>query len=397
MSPAYLPLGPLGNNRPRKWDAIGALPLSRVQAAAPDFTAWWTSADPTSMLLAANGVGGFVSASGQTVGGWLNVKDCGSKTFAQCLAAQPELITNPGDPFTATTGYTNFGGSHAIVGDDLVITRGAGTTYDYITVPCVVGRSYYLDIVVTSHDASNWTLRVGSAPGNFEEFLASPFGSQSFRFTAGRTTEFINFLVNGTTGQTLKINSISIKELPTLPLLQASGASEPQYLLSGGIGSLNTDGVNDYLSTGTLASALPSDCAVYLAIKANPADTQYMLMSSSASPYFYGTVVDSDGGSVTGGAGTPSFELDAAGNVWAGTRDTLHNDLADDAGHIFVGRNVNLSNFPDLYFGVWGYNNGTYLFTGAYRDILIVPESVLTANPTLHADIMAMLAARYPS
>lgn len=369
--------------------------LSRVQAAAPDFTAWWTSADPTSMLLAANGVGGFVSASGQTVGGWLNVKDCGSKTFAQCLAAQPELVTN-GTFDTDVSGWTTNNANASVTwvsGGKMLF---ASESFAYAKTPISLGPTnsrFLVTFTITDRTGALANLHVGiGASGN----TVSGNGTFSYIYTGSGDTEFQIRPNSGGTGS-LVIDDISIKALPALPLLQSDSAREPQYLLSGGIGSLNMDGVTDFLSTGTLASALPSDCAVYLAIKANPADTQYVLMSSSAPDCFYGVVVDSDGGSVTGGAGTPSFELDAAGNVWAGTRDTLHNDLADDAGHIFVGRNVNLSNFPDLYFGVWGYNISTYLFTGAYRDILIVPESVLTANPTLHADIMAMLAARYPS
>lgn len=372
--------------------------LARVQAAAPDFVAWWTSADPTSMLLAADGVGGFVSASGQTVGGWLNVKDCGSKSFAQHLAAQPELVTNGGfdsdsawaDISTGTATATIASGVLTITGTD-ASNRGGRD----IAIPTVVGRHYLVGWENVSGSGA-YTLggNTASALGGSTVFAVTGHSKTAAIFRATTTTTYL-YAQTGSAGATRVIDNVSVKELGTLPLLQASGASKPQYLLSGGIGSVNADGSDDHLSTGALASALPSDCAVYARVKTT--DNRGYIFSGAATDsneYFF-CFQDGLTSPVYGNVGSPTLYVDDA--EFTGHRGDYYDAISDGAQHSLVARSIDLSGLAALTLAAYLPSPSVNYVAAAFGDILIVPEALLTAKPTLHADIMAMMAARYPS
>ena len=353
--------------------------LARVQAAAPDFVAWWTSADPTSMLLASDGVGGFVSASGQTVGGWLNVKDCGSKTFAQYLAAQPELWAH--DLVTAT-------GESEIIGDNVyrIYSSAGANSFVGITAALTVGSWYDVTFTIDSISAAGSGIRIQDGGPVY-----STVGQHHGIFKASNTVMFIK---RNLVACDYQISGVSVKALPDHHLF-GSGAGKPQYLLSGGIGSVNADGVDDHLSTGALASALPSDCAVYARVKTTD-DRGYIFSGAAtdSNEYFF-CFQDGLTSPVYGNVGSPTLYVDDT--EFTGHRGDYYDAISDGAQHSLVARSIDLSGLAALTLAAYLPSPTVNYVSGAIGDILIVPEALLTAQPTLHADIMAMMAARSPS
>ena len=372
--------------------------LARVQAAAPDFVAWWTSADPTSMLLASDGVGGFVSASGQTVGGWLNVKDCGSKTFAQYLAAQPALNSNSGFDSDLTGWAAN--PSATIAWDDgtaEVDITGSGGGIISGNVTTVVGARYLLSARVRRGTyVGDVNLGYGPSTNTIGGYtLTDDWAVITGVFVATATTHQI-YVRRGTAATgTYYVDDFTLKALPSLPLLQANATERLQYLLSGGIGSVKADGVNDFLSTGALASALPSDCAVYARVKTT--DNRGYIFSGAATDsneYFF-CFQDGLTSPVYGNVGSPTLYVDDT--EFTGHRGDYYDAISDGAQHSLVARSIDLSGLAALTLATYLPSPTVNYVSGAIGDILIVPEALLTAQPTLHADIMAMMAARSPS
>lgn len=189
-----------------------------------------------------------VTAVGQTVGAVLDVK--------HGLVPGAELVTN-GDFSAGATGWTADPG-WTISGGQASFSGGvAGNLLANVAV--TAGRFYAVAV-----DVSGLTglvdLRLGNGGVQVAVFPAGSSGRIVFRVAA---TSGIQFIIRGQAGATITIDNISVRELPGNHFTQATFGSRPAYQVDGSnLGHLLFDGVNDFMSSGTITPGSDKVCVV---------------------------------------------------------------------------------------------------------------------------------------
>lgn len=203
--------------------------------------------------------GGLVGAIGATVGALLDKVPIGDRTFAAFMALQPQLVSNPGGPYVATTGWSiTFGAgtlsaagglmTHASAGAARCVTAIAGLT---------VGRWYSLEYAGLSQVSTTLRLTADSAGGTTGLVLTSTTATGNLRFKATATTLYVGIVKGAATSTT--IGSLSVKELPGVAAEAPADTQRPVY---GTSPQIDFDGVDDVLNA-QIPTDLGSDAAVY--------------------------------------------------------------------------------------------------------------------------------------
>lgn len=157
----------------------------------------------------------------------------------------PELVTN-GDFSDGLTGWndsavTSSGGSVTNDSGAALIARGSSRAEFYQTITTVAGRSYrFSGTVLEMTGTANWW--IGSTRNNASALNGSgvPVGTFNGIFTANSTTTYLTMGVDGSSGQTVKIDNISVREvdynlpLPVFDVLRRQYEPEPVVKLLGG-------------------------------------------------------------------------------------------------------------------------------------------------------------------
>ena len=136
--------------------------------------------------------------------------------------AAVELVSNPGGPFTVTTGWTGaFGGSLSIVSDNIRVTEdgGDGTQARAVSPPIatVVGRAYRVTASMGPCSGAQQNIGVGNnsnGAGAHTSQLAPASTVTVFTFTATATITYFRYLTEETTaGATADLISLSVRLL----------------------------------------------------------------------------------------------------------------------------------------------------------------------------------------
>lgn len=213
-----------------------------------DILLWYDPADLSTMFTNTTGTTQ-VAADGDSVALMLDKGQWGGKTFAEVMAAQPELAPSDGSTLTGWTTSDSGGGSTTSDGTSIRIQfDGSGSGFAGIATAPGLGKTYRVEatIVVAS---GTLTLQIGSAVRNFTS------GTYTLSRTIGQTpavniVEFKRY--NASTAVDATVSAISIKEIPGYHRVQATGTSMPKYKTDGTLHWLLYDGTDDSYQTPTI-------------------------------------------------------------------------------------------------------------------------------------------------
>lgn len=195
-----------------------------------------------------------VTALGQPVGLILDKRMWGGKTYAQVMAAQPELNTNPGGPFLDTAGWTAQQGTMSVVGGKLRATRAAGTNGRATTpIACIVGRPYRVNVSGMAATATG-AIVIARSAGSTAGAPLSMTSDGAYTFIATQTTHYVMVLASsGADGTYVECGAVSVREIPSTPAQQTTSASRPVWREDDlGARGLQFDGVDDFLVTPSI-------------------------------------------------------------------------------------------------------------------------------------------------
>lgn len=227
----------------------GFSPASLFAASEPG--AWYDPSDLTTLFQDTAGTVP-VTATGQTVGLLLDK--------SKGLVLGPEKVSNGTFDGNSTAGWVSgFGlvnGTFTASGGVATLTQGSSDTSPrFVTTltGLTVGASYRLNFTSAAQSGLGdkfvaWTNSSGGTGGstlNQGGGVLWNGQSRSFLVTATATTMYVAVgVVSGTTGSTVSIDNISVKELAGNHLTQATAASRP-ILRTGS--KIDYDGVDDFL------------------------------------------------------------------------------------------------------------------------------------------------------
>lgn len=189
-------------------------------------------------------------------------------TYAQEMAAQPELISNPGNPFTVTTGWALVGGTISVVSNKLRVTDTGGGSSASILISTTSGSWYTVEYSGYAGTSLSPRIKVGTTAGGLDLGYVIPSASSgrvSFQAT-GATTYVSIQAITGTNGQYVELSGISTKKIPGNHALQATTSFQPKWQ-TGGLARF--DGLDDNLTT----TLTPSNTGMTLLAKAKLAAT----------------------------------------------------------------------------------------------------------------------------
>jgi hypothetical protein len=131
----------------------------------------------------------------------------------------PELVSNPGNPFVNTTGWTQQQGIMSVVGGKLRATRDAGGNGRATTpITCVIGSTYRVVLTGISATATG-SVVIANSTGSTAGAPLSMTSDGAYTFVATQTTHFVMVLASsGADGTYVEIGGISTKEVKTLTL-----------------------------------------------------------------------------------------------------------------------------------------------------------------------------------
>jgi len=184
----------------------------------------WLPSDLTGLFTTATG--GANPVPGDPVGFMANCAGQGGKSFAQVMAGQPELVTN-GDFNAGSTGWivTGADASHIITFADGKLRYQSDTTSPILSFRqsnvLTVGKWYYIEVECSNYVSGS--LKTDNST-NGPTTLVSKAGKNMALVKA--TSEILNILRNSTNVD-LTIDSISIKEIPSLPFSQTTAGARP--------------------------------------------------------------------------------------------------------------------------------------------------------------------------
>lgn len=202
---------------------------------------WWAFTSPDRMFQENVGPTPANDPS-EVIGLSLSQRQSGAKTLAQVLAEATELVSNPGGPFTATTGWTQQQGVMSVVSGKLRATASA-VSNGRLTIPitCVIGKSYAMDLsgLVATASANvsitNSTVSTAGAP------LTALSDGRRY-FTATQTTHYVMIVASSGVDNTYaEIGSVSVKEVSSYAATQATGSFKPTVQPGGAKGDATDD------------------------------------------------------------------------------------------------------------------------------------------------------------
>ena len=204
-------------------------------------------ATPTASLLSQNylestGVTA-ATATGNTLGLQLD--------WSEGAAIGAELVSNPGGPFTVTTGWTaNFGDISVVSGRLRSQGVSAGTSQASTSFTTVIGGLYRI-----RHDLSGTSsalrLKVGTSSGGSQYYQATSAGAATAYFVATTATAYISLQDLNSASDTdySEIGYAYAQRIAGNHLYQATAADEPSLIFTGGLWRLRGDGVSDNFLT----------------------------------------------------------------------------------------------------------------------------------------------------
>lgn len=200
-------------------------------STAGKLTTWLSPVDSTAIYLDDQAAGGNVSADAETIGLTLDKAQMDGKTASAFIDAQPELVSNPGGPFTTLTGFVGGGGNLSVDNGEVFLddNDGGGASCTYTASGLTVGALYRVRI-----DVSSFLQTAGSpyinlfGEGNIA-VSASGIVERFFRATVANETVVFGTGGAASAGDYIRVASISIKEIPGLHFLQSDTAKEPQF------------------------------------------------------------------------------------------------------------------------------------------------------------------------
>lgn len=240
---------------------------------------------------------------GEAIGLALDDHSWGPRSLASQLAQATELVSNPGGPFTATTGWTANGATLSVDSGNLRITStGAGFIGQAsATMTTVVGKTYAVRFTSLGGTGGIGTLRIGTSAGGTQIGTFAPgTGTWTYYFVATATTTYLTLCASSTNGQYVDYSICSGKLLDGNHALQATGTLKPTRQTSGA----KFDGSDDYLSTLVQPGSGPNFSVALLTVPASLGGFQYAFGSTDGTNRFgYGFNPD---GTVGFGFGTTS-------------------------------------------------------------------------------------------
>lgn len=187
--------------------------------------------DLSSLYLDDQAVGGNVSADAETVGLVLDKAQMDGKTADAFITAQPELVSNSGNPFTATTGYTTVNASLSVVDGKIRVTGAGVAPRALFAITTVVGRRTKITTTVSNNATANFLIGASNNSDGSSAFAvtaASAQGDLEIDFVPTATTTYI-FVRHDTTNAIFDFSFLSAKELPGVHFLNATTAKEPAF------------------------------------------------------------------------------------------------------------------------------------------------------------------------
>jgi hypothetical protein len=137
------------------------------------------------------------------------------------VAGQPELVSNPGGPFTSTTGWTGVNGTLSVSSGSLRATQNTGSFVlsRFSLSGLTVGRAYVVTIdFVSAANCSNTQIWVGTALAAQDLNLSrstTAAGVVTAVFIAGATTRQLEIVGNAASSNgVLDIGSVAVREVP---------------------------------------------------------------------------------------------------------------------------------------------------------------------------------------
>lgn len=220
------------------------------------------------LFLLSNGSTGNVAADNDPCGLALDDHSWVYPNLARQVAAQAELVSNPGPAFVSTTGWTPQTNTPtlSIVGGRLrtTTTTGSGGGVSRMSSPltCVVGRTYRIAYSIEASVDPNINILV-SANANLNSAVLSlgafsglaAAGTAEFVATATTMYVGVSFGAPTAVGNTVDLNFASIKLMPGNHALTATGTQRPLWHPASGKPYLSLDGSDDRLVSPTIPSA----------------------------------------------------------------------------------------------------------------------------------------------
>ncbi len=205
------------------------------------------------------------ATAGDAIGLWFDQRQWNGQTFAQVLAAQSELVTN-GTFDSDLTGWTNSDlGAGSVSSWDagsgdgrLALPRADGSNIAsrVQAVATVAGRIYCVS--VRNPGANFSQVYVGSTSGGFQLLAILPLAgaaTTSYYFVATGAVSYIT-VRGGTNGATSYVDNISVKLIPGIHAIQATGTLKPSFQLLGAKGDGSDDNLLPPYTAGVGANFL---------------------------------------------------------------------------------------------------------------------------------------------
>ena len=258
------------------------IPYLPIDPATLSPTAWFRPNDTTTVFQTDNG-NTPVTAAGQTIGLLLGMDTSGGRGS--------EILTNPGGPFTATTGWTaRNSATLSVVSNRMRVAGGAAFSYAEAPVAGVtVGGTYEAlgNAVFVSGSDNNVrfeTSNLAGANGLTQTGPTGPGRLVRVIFTPTATTFYLR-LVSNDSGDTYDWDYASVREVTGRHARQATSGDRPTYRQGGNgvyyIESVSSDAINWTAPAGTytVAYVIPDGTVTILTGQSLSGATNIMLAS----------------------------------------------------------------------------------------------------------------------
>lgn len=255
-------------------------------------------------------------------------------SLAQVLAAAPELVTNPGGPFSDATGWTQQQGTMSVVSGKLRATRAAGSN-GRVTAPisCVVGRTYSLEITGIFATATS-SVVIANSTGSAAGAPLSVTTNGRYYFTASQSTHYVMLLASaGADGTYVEIGSASVKEVSRYAATQSSGSLKPKFQTTGAA----FDALDDYLATGYIPGATANFMIAKTTVPVSLSAVQVIAGCGNASPAQRFWMAIDTSGKLCGGVGTQSATTIVGGSDLRGTEVVVGLSVSGAEVKLFAG------------------------------------------------------------
>lgn len=219
---------------------------------------WYVGNDPTGFVFEDSV--GTLPATGTDPVGLLLDRSYGTSNLG------PELLPNPGNPFTSTANLSFAGGgSGAIVSGDLQLSgNGTGIAQVLQVFPVVVGKTYKATFTIrrgTSASSAVVVVQNAAASPVTANYTNATTSNVSYTvyFTALATENyrFMLFINSGAASGTVFASSFSCAEVLGYSALQTTAGNRPTLeLQANGYYGMRFDGVTDTLNTAVIQTAV---------------------------------------------------------------------------------------------------------------------------------------------